>query len=329
GMTKAGVIGGGAWGTALAQVCARAGLETTLWAREADVVASVNTSHENTSFLPGIDLDPAIRATGDLAELAASDLVLAVAPAQHLRATLAAFAPHVRDGLQILLCAKGVEQGSLKLMTEVLAETIPRAAPAVLSGPSFAGEVARGLPTAVTLACPEEDCARDLAELIATPTFRPYFATDMIGAEAGGAVKNVLAIACGIVEGRGLGRSAHAALITRGFSELTRLAVALGGQAETVAGLCGLGDLVLTCSSPQSRNMSVGLALGRGQTLEEALAGKLSVAEGVASAPAVRQLARKLGVDVPICEATAAILAGEVGVDEAIRGLLSRPLREE
>jgi glycerol-3-phosphate dehydrogenase (NAD(P)+) len=328
-MTKAGVIGGGAWGTALAQVCARAGLETTLWAREPDVVASVNTSHENTSFLPGIELDPGIHATGDFADLASSDLVLAVTPAQHLRATLSAFAPRVRDGLQILLCAKGVEQGSLKLMTQVLAETIPRAAPAVLSGPSFAGEVARGLPTAVTLACPDEDCARDLAELIATPTFRPYFATDMIGAEAGGAVKNVLAIACGIVEGRGLGRSAHAALITRGFSELTRLAVALGGQAETVAGLCGLGDLVLTCSSPQSRNMSVGLALGRGQTLDEALAGKLSVAEGVASAPAVRQLARKLGVDVPICEATAAILAGEVGVDEAIRGLLSRPLREE
>jgi glycerol-3-phosphate dehydrogenase (NAD(P)+) len=328
-MTRAGVIGGGAWGTALAQVCARAGLETTLWAREADVVASVNASHENTSFLPGIDLDPAIRATSDLADLAASDLVLAVTPAQHLRATLAAFAPYVRADLQILLCAKGVEQGSLKLMTEVLAETIPQAAPAVLSGPSFAGEVARGLPTAVTLACPDEGCARDLAELIATPTFRPYFATDMIGAEAGGAVKNVLAIACGIVEGRGLGRSAHAALITRGFSELTRLAVALGGEAETVAGLCGLGDLVLTCSSPQSRNMSVGLALGRGQTLEEALAGKLSVAEGVASAPAVRQLARKLGVDVPICEATAAILAGEVGVDAAIRGLLSRPLREE
>jgi glycerol-3-phosphate dehydrogenase (NAD(P)+) len=328
-MTKAGVIGGGAWGTALAQVCARAGLETTLWAREADVVASVNTSHENTSFLAGIDLDPGIRATGDFADLAGSDLVLAVAPAQHLRATLAAFAPHAAKGLRILLCAKGIEQGSLKLMTEVLAETIPHASPAVLSGPSFAGEVARGLPTAVTLACPDPGCAEDLAELIATPTFRPYFASDMIGAEAGGAVKNVLAIACGIVEGRGLGRSAHAALITRGFSELTRLAVALGGEAETVAGLCGLGDLVLTCSSPQSRNMSVGLALGRGQTLDEALAGKLSVAEGVASAPAVRELARKLGVDVPICEATAAILAGEADVDEAIRGLLSRPLREE
>ena len=328
-MIKAGVIGGGAWGTALAQVCARAGLTTALWAREADVVASINASHENTSFLPGIELDPAIRATGDFADLADSDLVLAVAPAQHLRSTLAAFAPHARDGLQILLCAKGIEQGSLKLMTQVLAETIPHAAPAVLSGPSFAGEVALGLPTAVTLACPDPSCAEALAELIATPTFRPYFATDMIGAEAGGAVKNVLAIACGIVEGRGLGRSAHAALITRGFSELTRLAVALGGEAETVAGLCGLGDLVLTCSSPQSRNMSVGLALGRGQTLEEALAGKLSVAEGVASAPAVRQLARKLGIDVPICEATAAILAGEADVDEAIRGLLSRPLREE
>ena len=326
---SAGVIGGGAWGTALAQVCARAGLETTLWAREADVVASVNRSHENTSFLAGIDLDPGIRATGDLAELAGSDIVLAVTPAQHLRATLAGFAPHARDGLQILLCAKGIEQGTLKLMTQVLAETIPQATPAVLSGPSFAGEVARGLPTAVTLACADEGCAQDLGELIATPTFRPYFATDMIGAEAGGAVKNVLAIACGIVEGRGLGRSAHAALITRGFSELTRLAVALGGEATTVAGLCGLGDLVLTCSSPQSRNMSVGLALGGGQTLEQALAGKLSVAEGVASAPAVRQLARKLGVGTPICEAVAAILAGEVDVDDAIRGLLSRPLREE
>lgn len=328
-MKTAGVIGGGAWGTALAQVCARAGLDVVLWAREPEVVAAVNADHENRLFLPGVPLEPSIRATGDLADLADRDLILAVAPAQHLRSTLTALAPHVREGLPIVLCSKGVEQGSLKLMTEVLAETIPQAAPAVLSGPSFAGEVARGLPTAVTLACPDEGCAETLGEAIATPTFRPYFATDMIGAEAGGAVKNVLAIATGIVEGRGLGRSAHAALITRGFSELTRIAVALGGQAETVAGLCGLGDLVLTCSSPQSRNMSVGLALGGGQTLEEALAGKLSVAEGVASAPAVRQLARKLGVDVPICEAVAAILAGEVGVDDAIRGLLSRPLREE
>jgi glycerol-3-phosphate dehydrogenase (NAD(P)+) len=326
---RAAVIGGGAWGTALAQVCARAGLETVLWAREPEVVADINAHHENRLFLPGVSLDAGVRATHDFVDLARAEFVLAVAPAQHLRATLEAFGPTVERGLPIVLCAKGIEQGSLKLMTEVLAETVPQAAPAVLSGPSFAGEVARGLPTAITLACPDEDLGWRLAEAIASPTFRPYTTADMIGCEAGGAVKNVLAIACGIVEGRGLGRSAHAALITRGFSELTRIAVALGGEPETVAGLCGLGDLVLTCSSPQSRNMSVGLALGRGETLQAALAGKLSVAEGVASAPAVRQLASKLGVDVPICEATAAILAGEIGVDEAIQGLLARPLREE
>ncbi len=325
----AGVIGGGAWGTALAQVCARAGLAVTLQARELDVVEAINTRNENPVFLPGVALDPVIAATTDLADLAPCDFVLAVPPAQHLRSTLEALAPHVRASLPVLLCSKGVEQGTLNLMTEVLAQTMPEAAAAVLSGPSFAGEVARGLPTAVTLACPDEMLGRELAEAIATPTFRPYLAADMIGAEAGGAIKNVLAIACGIVEGRQLGRSAHAALITRGFAEMTRVAEALGGQAETVAGLCGLGDLVLTCSSPQSRNMSVGLALGGGQTLDQALAGKLTVAEGVASAPAVRALARKLGVETPICEAVAAILAGEVGVDEAILGLLSRPIKAE
>jgi len=324
-----GVIGAGAWGTALAQVCARAGLDVTLQARETEVVASVNAAHENTLFLPGIALEPAIKAVADMAGLAACDLVLAVAPAQHLRSALTALAPHLKPGVPVVLCAKGVEQGSLKLMTEVAEETIPGAPVAVLSGPSFAGEVARSLPTAVTLACEDEALGRAIAEAIATPTFRPYIAGDLIGAEAGGAVKNVLAIACGIVEGKGLGRSAHASVITRGFAELTRLAVALGAKAETVAGLCGLGDLVLTCSSPQSRNMSVGLALGQGMTLQEALAGKLSVAEGVASAPAVRALARKLGVEVPICEAVAAILAGEIAVDAAIVGLLSRPLKSE
>ncbi|WP_332765288.1 NAD(P)H-dependent glycerol-3-phosphate dehydrogenase [Phenylobacterium sp.] len=328
-MRSAGVIGGGAWGTALALVCVRAGLSVTLWAREPEVVSGINETHENPIFLPGVALDPAVRATADLADLAQADLILNVTPAQHLRGSLAAFAPHARPGVPMLLCAKGVEQASLKLMTEVLAETLPAAAPAVLSGPSFAGEVARGLPTAVTLACPDETLGRALAEAIATPTFRPYLASDMVGAEIGGSVKNVLAIACGIVEGRGLGRSAHAALITRGFAEMTRMAVALGGQAETVAGLCGLGDLVLTCSSPQSRNMSVGLALGSGQTLDQALAGKVSVAEGVASAPAVRALAARLGVETPICEAVAAILAGEADVDDAIAGLLSRPLKTE
>ena len=325
----AGVIGGGAWGTALAQVCARAGLDVVLQAREAEVVSSINTRHENSLFLAGVPLDDAVRASADMADLAECDIVLAVAPAQHLRGALTAFAPYARPGAPILLCAKGIEQGSLKLMTEVLAETVPQARAAVLSGPSFAGEVARGLPTAVTLACPDADLAEALAQAIATPTFRPYLSADMIGAEAGGAVKNVLAIACGIVEGRGLGRSAHAAVITRGFAELTRLAVALGGEAQTVAGLCGLGDLVLTCSSPQSRNMSVGLALGSGQSLQDALAGKLSVAEGVASAPAVLALARKLEVETPICAAVAGILAGQISVDRAIEALLSRPLTFE
>lgn len=328
-LTHAGVIGGGAWGTALAQVCARAGLSVTLWAREAEVVEAVNANHENTLFLSGVALDPRITATDQMADLASCDLILAVAPAQHLRSVLASLAAVARPGLPVVLCAKGVEQGSLKLMTEVAAEVIPQAQIAVLSGPSFAGEVASGLPTAVTLACADEALGRALAETLATPTFRPYLADDLLGAEIGGAVKNVLAIACGIVEGRGLGRSAHAALITRGFAEMTRMAVALGGRPETVAGLCGLGDLVLTCSSPQSRNMSVGLALGLGQTLEAALSGKLSVAEGVASAPAVRALAAKLGVEAPICEAVAAILAGEVEVDAAIAGLLSRPLKSE
>jgi glycerol-3-phosphate dehydrogenase (NAD(P)+) len=327
-VSRIGVMGGGAWGTALAQVAARAGHEVTLWAREPEVVAAINDGRQNTLFLPGVPLDRAIDATHNMARLAFSDLVLAVVPAQHLRTTLQHFTPP-RPGLPVVLCAKGFEQRTGKLMTEVLAETLPTARAAVLSGPSFAGEVARGLPTAVTLACPDEDLARELAEAIATPTFRPYVSNDMIGAEAGGAIKNVLAIACGIVEGRGLGRSAHAALVTRGFAELTRLAVALGGRAETVAGLCGLGDLVLTCSSAQSRNMSVGLALGRGKTLKAALARKLSVVEGVASAPAVRDLAARLGVETPISDAVAAILGGEIDVDAAIAGLLARPLRSE
>ena len=324
-----GVIGGGAWGTALALVCARAGLETTLYAREPEVAEDVNVRQENRTFLPGVALDPGVRAVSSPEALAGRDLYLNVTPAQHLRSSLRAFAPVVAAGTPMVLCAKGIEQGSLKLMTEVLSETLPDARPAVLSGPSFAAEVARGLPTAVTLACPDEALGAALARAVAGPAFRPYAATDMVGAEVGGAVKNVLAIACGVSEGRGLGRSAHAALITRGFAELTRMAVALGGRAETVAGLCGLGDLVLTCSSPQSRNMSVGLALGQGRSLKDALAGKVSVAEGVASAPAVRDLAARIGVEAPICEAVAAILAGEVGVEAAITGLLSRPLKSE
>ncbi len=328
-MRRAGIIGAGAWGTALAQVCARAGLSVRLWALEPETAQAVNEAHENPAWLPGVALDPEITATNALADLADADLVLAVVPAQHMRRTLEGFARDCKPGLPVVLCSKGFEQGSLKMMTEVLAEALPQARPAVLSGPSFAAEVARGLPTAVTLACPDEPLAGQLAEAIATPAFRPYLAADIVGAEVGGAVKNVLALACGIVEGKALGRSAHAALITRGFAEMTRLGVALGAQAQTLAGLCGLGDLVLTCSSPMSRNMSTGMALGRGEALADILASRAAVVEGVASAQPVSELAAKLGVDAPICQAVAAIVAGKLDVDAAIEGLLSRPLRAE
>jgi len=325
----AGVIGAGAWGTALAQVAGRAGLDVLLQAREPEVVESIRQQRINEAFLPGIALDDRVLVTPDLSDLGVCDIILAVPPAQHMRSTLTAFAGHHRSGVPVILCSKGIERGSLKLMTEVLAETLPNAPAAVLSGPSFAGEVARGLPSAVTLACADAALGEELMWTLSAPGFRPYLATDLIGAEVGGAIKNVLAIACGMAEGRGLGRSAHAALITRGFAEMTRMGVALGGQAETVAGLCGLGDLVLTCSSPQSRNMSLGLALGQGQTVEQALAGKRSVAEGYESAPAVRELAAKIGVEMPISLAVAALLNGETTVEAVIDNLLSRPLKVE
>ncbi|MDP1912090.1 NAD(P)H-dependent glycerol-3-phosphate dehydrogenase [Brevundimonas sp.] len=325
----AGVIGAGAWGTALAQVAGWAGLDVLLQAREPEVVESIRARRVNEAFLPGITLDDHVEVTADLADLGACDVILAVPPAQHMRSTLAAFAAHHRPGVPVILCSKGIERGSLKLMTDVLAETLPAAPAAVLSGPSFAAEVARGLPSAVTLACADEALGEELMWTLSAPGFRPYLATDLIGAEVGGAIKNVLAIACGMSEGRGLGRSAHAALITRGFAEMTRMGVALGGRAGTVAGLCGLGDLVLTCSSPQSRNMSLGLALGQGQTVEQALAGKRSVAEGYESAPAVRELAAKMDVDMPISLAVAALLSGETTVEAVIDNLLSRPLKAE
>ena len=326
---KIGVIGAGAWGTALAQVCVRAGLDTLLQAREPALVEAMRETRLNEPYLPGVTLAPQMRFTADMADLSGCDLILAVPPAQHMRATLTRFAASHRAGVPVVLCSKGVERGSLKLMTEVLAETLPDAPAAVLSGPSFAGEVSRGLPTAVTLACADPELGEALLNTLSAPGFRPYLATDIVGAEAGGALKNVLAIACGVVEGRQLGRSAHAALITRGFAEMTRLCVALGGEAETVNGLCGLGDLVLTCSSPQSRNMSLGLALGQGQTVQQALAGKRTVAEGFESAPAVRELAARLDIDMPIATTTAALLAGETTVDAAIEALLSRPLKAE
>ena len=323
------VAGAGAWGTALAQVIAREGRKVTLWAFEPEVVAAVNEAHENPVFLPGLPLSPSIRATSRLADLEGADALLLVVPAQHLRRVAGEFAAHLAEGVPLLICAKGIEQGSGLLLSDVLSEVAPRQVPCVLSGPSFAAEAARGLPTAVTLACPDAALGEGLLAAVGSLTFRPYLSDDVRGAQVGGAVKNVLAVACGIVEGKGFGASARAALTTRGFAELGRLAEKMGARRETLSGLSGLGDLILTCNSPQSRNMSLGMALGSGKTLAEVMAERKSVAEGVHTAAAVRVLAKEHGIDMPISEAVAAIVGGEVDVDTAIVELLSRPFRAE
>lgn len=320
-----GVIGGGAWGTALAQVAAESS-DVLLWAREPDVVEAINRAHENISFLPGLALSPAIGATGDIGELAGCDVLLAVAPAQHLRSVLQQLPPLE---VPLVLCAKGIEAGTLMLMSEVAAQVQPQAPLAVLSGPTFAHEVAARLPTAVTLACENQDLGRALAERLARPFFRPYLSTDVIGAEIGGAVKNVLAIACGIVEGRGLGQNARAALISRGFAEMTRFGLAKGARSETLAGLSGLGDLVLTCSSTSSRNFSLGKGIGEGRSAAALLADRKSVAEGAFTAPVLQQAAYEIAVEMPVVDAVCALLENEASVDDVIGALLSRPIRPE
>ncbi len=323
------VLGAGAWGTALAQVAAAAGRKVMIWAREPEVVQSINGARENALFLPGIALHPSVRATGSLEAVAKAKLILAAPPAQHMRAMLRALKPHLPTGTPIVLCAKGIERGTSALMTEVIAEELPTTACAVLSGPGFAKDVARGLPTATTIATPLETLAQCIVATIGLPTFRPYIADDLIGAEIGGAVKNVIAIGCGVAEGRKLGDGARAALITRGFHELTRLGLAMGAKAETMNGLCGLGDLVLTCSSMSSRNTSLGASLGEGRKLADILAERRSVAEGAESAPAVVALAKKHNVEMPICAAVDDIIAGRTDIDSAIKALLSRPFRAE
>ena len=323
---KVGVLGAGAWGTALAQMLASDGREVLLWAREPELVEEINSRRTNSLFLPSATLGETICATGDLADLATCEVLLAVTPAQHLGAVLSGLPRSPRD---LVLCSKGIEAGSGRLMNEVARAAAPDSAIAVLSGPTFAHEVAAGLPTAVTLACGggAEQWQR-LSPVIARPAFRPYYSDDLVGAEIGGAVKNVLAIACGVVEGLGLGQNARAALIARGYAEMLRFGEALGAERDTLAGLCGLGDLVLTCSSTSSRNFSLGKALGEGRSADELMADRRTVAEGAHTAPVLAELASRRGIAMPITTAVHRLLGG-AAAREVVSELLSRPLTAE
>jgi glycerol-3-phosphate dehydrogenase (NAD(P)+) len=323
------VIGAGAWGTALAQTLRQAGRDVLIWSHRPEPAAEINSRHTNIDYLPGVALDPRVQATTRLADAAGCDAVLMVTPAQHMRAVATALAPHLAESTPVIICSKGLEQATGKLMSEVLAETLPMARAAVLSGPGFAEDVARGLPFAVTVASPDEAIGERLALSLGHQRFRPYWSPDVLGVQLGGAIKNVLAIAAGIVEGKALGASAHAGLVTRGFAELMRFGLASGARQETMMGLSGLGDLILTCGSPQSRNMSLGRALGQGRRVTEILAARRSVTEGVYTAEAVTRLAAKMGVEMPICQAVHGIVAGTLAVEAAIEGLLSRPFRAE
>lgn len=323
---KLAVIGGGAWGTALAQVAATGGRETLLWALEDDVVAAVNKIHENPVYLKGLRLDPAIRATSNFSELTKVDAWLVVTPAQHMRAILSRTPC---PNMPLILCSKGIEEQSGKLLNDVAHEVCSTSPVAVLSGPTFAHEVAAGLPTAVTLACKDQGLGETIRNRLALPSFRIYHSDDVAGAEVGGAVKNVLAIACGVVDGRGLGQNARAALIARGFAEMTRFGLALGAKRETLAGLSGLGDLVLTCSSTSSRNFSLGKAIGEGKNAAELMIDRRTVAEGAYTAPVLHRVAQEKGIDMPIVAAVDALIRGAMSVDEVLEALLSRPPKAE
>lgn len=326
---KIGIMGAGAWGTALATVAAKAGHDTTIWAYETEVVTAINDMHENTVFLKGVGLPKNIKATNNLADMADMDAILWVTPAQLLRPIAKAFAEFLKKPTPILICAKGIEASSRMLLTDVMHQVLPIAQAGILSGPSFAIDVAKGLPTAITLAMQDAKIGQQLAQALSIPTFRLYHSTDIIGAQIGGAVKNVLAIATGISDGKGFGDSARAALTTRGFAELTRFGAALGAKRETMFGLSGLGDLTLTCNSTLSRNMSLGMALGQGQTLQQIMDARKSVSEGVHTSTILAKWAKELNIDMPICQTVANIVAGNLDVDSAIQNLLNRPLKQE
>lgn len=322
------MVGAGAWGTALAIIAAGNAAKVLLWAREHEVFESIATSRQNRPFLAGVVIPEAVEASLDIARVSEAEAVLLVTPAQHVRSVLEKMKPHLQRGTPVVLCAKGIETGTGLLLTETLADILPEAEPAILSGPSFARDVARGLPTAVTIAARPTIAARLQASL-SRPGFRPYASEDLIGVALGGAAKNVYAIACGMVEGAGMGESARAATISRGFAELMRLGAALGGRAETLIGLSGLGDLVLTATSMSSRNFSLGFALGQGTRLADVSGPGHPLAEGSATAPALVTRARLHGVELPIAEGVAAVLDGRLGVRDAAERLLSRPLKPE
>jgi glycerol-3-phosphate dehydrogenase (NAD(P)+) len=326
-LQRIGIIGAGAWGTALANATANAGRNVVLYARDPAVANEMRVSRTNAAHLPGVALHPEVVPTHALNDAAETDAILLVMPTQSLREAAETLAPAIRRALPIVACAKGIERRTGKFVTEIVAETIPLARPAILSGPSFAADVGRGLPTAVTIAAADEALASALAEALSSPAFRLYHSTDVRGVEIGGAAKNVLAIAAGIVIGRGLGASAQAALVTRGFAELARLGRAYDVKPETLMGLSGLGDLVLTCSSPQSRNYAFGFAIGRGQAAGSGH--KLPLAEGSFTAPVLAGIAAQKNVEMPIVSAVQEILAGRLNVDAAISELLSRPIRSE
>ena len=328
-MQKISVLGGGAWGTALAQTCARAGRDVALWEQEADNAESLASKRESR-FLPGVRLDDKIKVTRALGEASRADAILLAVPAQAMRSVVKSLAQTTGDSMPLVACAKGIEAGTHKFMTEVIAECAPRALPGILSGPSFAIDVARGLPTAVTVALGDESVARDLATAMNTGTFRPYHANDVRGVELGGALKNVIALAAGVTHGLNLGHNSAAALITRGMAEMTRLAVACGARRQTLAGLSGIGDLVLTCTGPLSRNRAVGIELGRGRQLPDILSGLHGkVAEGVHTTTAALGLAARYSVEMPITEQMNAILHHNRSPKDAIRELMSRPGRDE
>jgi glycerol-3-phosphate dehydrogenase (NAD(P)+) len=328
-LQSVGIAGAGAWGTALAVTARRAGRDVRIWAYELETIVDINEAHRNGIYLPGVTLDRSIKATARFKEIADCDLLLLATPAQLIRPVSRELAPYVRDGQPVVICAKGIEQTTGKLMSQVVAEILPKVEVAVLSGPSFAAEIARGLPAAVTLATAREDQGSAFSHALSHSPFRCYWSDDVVGAEIGGAVKNVYAIAAGIVAGKRFGESAHATLVTRGFAEMARFGMALGARLETLVGLSGLGDLVLTCGSPQSRNMSLGIELAEGRSVEQVLKKRPTVTEGVYTASALVEMAAARGIDMPIAQAVHSVVSGAATVDEAIGALLSRPLRAE